>query len=76
MYWTTGLDRKHPPKIKDPTVTAKDYIKLEELVKVNKRVNLQDIISKFNENGERQISKRTLQFHLHKNGYRRSVSKK
>lgn len=83
---TVGSLKKHieqrgsieniPRRGMTPSVTARNYRKLERLVKVNRRDKLQDITSKFNENMERLISKRTLQFHLHKNWYRRSVSKK
>ena len=71
---TVGSLKKHiehrgsieniPQGGRTPSVTARDYRKLERLVKVNRRGNLQDITSKFNENRERPISKRTLQFHL------------
>ena len=57
-------------------VTPRDYRQLERLVKTNRRDSLSDITLKFNENRDKPIAKRTLQFHLHKHGYNRRVAKK
>lgn len=57
-------------------VSARDYRKLERLVKTNRRDSLSDITSKFNEGRDRPVSKRTVQFHLHKHEYTRRVAQK
>ena len=57
-------------------LTDRDYRKLERLVKVNHRVSLNDITSKFNEVRDRRVSKRTVQCHLNKHGFNRRVSRK
>lgn len=46
-----------PRRRMPPAVTARDYRKLEWLIKLNRRNDLQDITSKFNKNRERPISK-------------------
>ncbi|XP_060565907.1 uncharacterized protein LOC132724940 [Ruditapes philippinarum] len=65
-----------PRSSRKPTVTAREYRRLERLVKSNRRDSLQDITTKFNENRDRPLAKRTLQFHLHKHGFRRRVARK
>lgn len=47
------------------TVTSRNY----------RRESLKDITDQFNENRERLVSKRTVQLHLHKNGFVRRVAK-
>ena len=57
-------------------VSDRDYRKLESLVKANRRDTLSNIISKFNENREIQVSKRTVQSHLSQHGFQKKVLKK
>jgi hypothetical protein len=45
-------------------------------VKCNCRASLADITSKFNEGRAKPVCKRTVQNHLHKHGFSKSVSKK
>ncbi|XP_062600651.1 uncharacterized protein LOC134262292 [Saccostrea cucullata] len=71
-----GFIENIPRRGRKPVVTARDYRKLERLVKTHRRESLQDITDKFNENKERPISKRTVQLHLHKHGFVRRVAKK
>ena len=60
-----------------PTVgTDRDYGKLKRLVKVNPRDSLSDFTSKINEARDRRVSKRTVQHHLNKHGFKRRVSRK
>ena len=55
---------------------ARDYRKLEILVKANRRDTLSDITLKFNENNVNPVAKRTLQYHLNENGFKRGVQRK
>ena len=57
-------------------ITPRDYRKLERLVKANRRDTLSDIILNFNENNVNPVAKRTLQYHLHENGFKRRVQRK
>ena len=57
-------------------VTVRDYRALERSVKSNRRNTLSDITATFNENRDNNVSKRTVQRHLHKNGYHRRVMRK
>ena len=70
-----GSTENIPRPGRTPSVTARDYRKLERLVKTNRRESLQDITDRFNENRQ-QKDKRTVQLHLHKNGFVRRVAKK
>lgn len=65
-----------PRRGRKSTMTSRDYRKLERLVKTYRRESLKDITDQFNENRERPVSKRTVQLHLHKNGFVRRVAKK
>jgi transposase len=56
-------------------ITPRDYRKLERLVKVNRRDTLSKITIKFNENNANPVAKRTLQYHLHENGFKRQVQR-
>lgn len=67
-----NMERKGRPKL----VTPRDYRKLERIVKTNRRDTLADITTKFNENREKPVAKRTLQFHLHRNEFKRRVLRK
>ena len=71
-----GSTENIPRRGRTPSVTARDYRKLERLVKTNRRESLQDITDRFNENRQQPISKRTVQLHQHKNGFVRRVAKK
>lgn len=55
-------------------ITLRDYRKLERLGKVNRRDTLVDITVEFNNTNS--VAERTLQFHLHKNGFKRRVKGK
>ena len=57
-------------------IKPQDYRQLERIVKTNRRSLLSDITSKFNEGRPDPVSKRTIQYNLHKHNYRRSVVKK
>lgn len=71
-----GYIENIPRRGRKSTVTSRDYRKLERLVKTHRRESLKDITDQFNENRERPVSKRTVQLHLHKNGFVRRVAKK
>ena len=57
-------------------ITPQDYRKLERLVKANGRDTLSDITLKFNENNVNPVAKRTMQYHLHENCFKRRVQRK
>ena len=57
-------------------IKPQDYQQLERIVKTNRRSLLSDIITKLNEGRSDPVSKRTIQYNLHKHNYRRSVVKK
>lgn len=52
-------------------VTSRDYQKLERLVKTHRRILRTNLMKT-----EQPVSKRTMQLHLHKNGFVRRVAKK
>ena len=56
--------------------TPRDFRKLERLVKVIERETLSDITLKFNENNVNPVARRTLQYHLHQNRFKRTVQRK
>ena len=57
-------------------LTDRHYRRLERLVKTNRRHSLVDITNRFNESVDQPVAKRTVQFHLHKHGFSRRVSRK
>ena len=57
-------------------VSDRDYRKLERLVKANRRDTRSNITSKFNENREIQVSRRTVQSHLSQHGFQKRLLKK
>jgi transposase len=57
-------------------LTGRGYRVLERLVKKNRRNSLCEITCKFNENAVNQVSKRTVQRHLHKHNFKRRVLRK
>ena len=57
-------------------VSDRDYTKLERLVQANRRDTLSNITSKINENGEIQVSRRTVQSHFSQYGFPKRVLKK
>lgn len=71
-----GSVENQPRSGRPALITPRDYRKLERIVKVDRRKTLTDITNTFNENRPVPVARRTLQFHLHKHGYKRRVSKK
>ena len=61
--------RSNRPKL----VLDRDYRKRECLVQANRRDTLSNITSKFNENREIQVSRRTVQSHLSQHGFQKRV---
>ena len=57
-------------------VSDRDYRKLERLVNANRRDTLRNITSKFNENREIQVSRRTVLSHLSQHEFQKRVLKK
>jgi len=57
-------------------VTDRDYRQLERLVKVNRRDSLSDITSSFNENRNKKVPRRIVQYLLWKRGFHRRVARK
>ena len=53
-------------------ITPRDYRKLISLVKVNRRDTISDITLKFNENNVNPAERKTLQYHLDENVFKRS----
>ena len=60
-----GSTKNIPRRGRSPSVTVRDYRKLERLVKTNIRESLRDITDRFIEN-KQPISKRIEQLQLHK----------
>lgn len=75
-FKATGSVENLPRSGRPRVVTEREYRKLERTVKTNRRDSLKDITCKFNEGRERPVSRRTVQYHLHKHGYKRRVNRK
>ena len=74
-YRNTGSVENKKRSSRPKLVSDRDYRKLERLVKANRRDTLSNITSKFNQNREIQVSRRTVQRHLDQHGFQKRVLK-
>ena len=72
-YRNTGSVENKKRSGRPKLESDRDYRKLERLVKANGRDTLSNITSKFNENREIQVSRRTVQSHLSQHGFQKRV---
>ena len=72
----TGSVNNKPRSARSKKIKPRDDRQLVRIVKTNRRSLLSDITAKLNEGRSDPVSKRTIQYNLHKQNYRRSVVKK
>ena len=72
----TGSVNNKPRSARPKKIKPRDYRQLVRIVKTNRRSLLSDITTKFYSGRIYPVSKRTIQYNLHKHNYRRSVVKK
>ena len=72
-YINTGSVENKKRSGRPKLASHRNYRKLERLVKANRRDTLSNIISKFNENREIQVSIRTVQGNLSQHGFQKQV---
>ena len=73
-FQATGSIENLPASGRPQLMSARDERSLIRSVKNNRSTPLKEITAKFNENGNRAVSKRTVQRVLFKAGYHRRVS--
>ena len=72
----TGSTENLPRSGRPALVKERDYRVLERIVKCNWRDSLTDITQKFYQGRNVQVTKRTIQYHLHKQGFKKRVYRK
>lgn len=75
-FKSTGSVENMPRSGRPRVLAEQDVRTLERTVKVNRRDSLTDITNKFNQGRVRAVSRRTVQHHLHKHGFKRRVHRK
>ena len=75
-FQATGSIQNLPASGRPQLMSARDKRSLIRSVKNNRSTPLKEITAKFNENGNRAVSKRTVQRVLFKAGYHRHVVRK